>query len=178
MKRNRSVAICATGAVVLALLAASVYASPYWQLRQLRAAVERHDADAVSAHVDFPALRDSVKGQLMASVSRDLAAQESTNPLVGLGKSMALAFLNPMVDALVSPAGVIAMMENGKVNLARRRSADDAQPQRDEHGKPEYAAAYRGWDKFALTWKGSEGGLVFTRHGLWGWKLSGIELGH
>jgi hypothetical protein len=175
MKRNR---ILAAGAVVLlVLLGASVYASPWWQLRQLRAAVERHDADAVSAHVDFPALRDSVKGQLMASVSRDLAGETSANPLAGLGKSMALAFLNPMVDALVSPAGVIAMMENGKVNLARRHTAADAPPPRDEHGQPAYALGYRGWDTFALTWQQSEGSLVFKRQGLWGWKLAAIELG-
>jgi hypothetical protein len=175
MKRNRILA--AAAAVLLVLLAAFVYASPWWQLRQLRAAVERHDADAVSAHVDFPALRDSVKGQLMASVSRDLAAETNANLLAGLGKSMALAFLNPMVDALVSPAGVIAMMENGKVNLARRRTADAAPPPRDADGKPAYALGYRGWDTFALTWKQSEGSLVFKRQGLWGWKLSAIELG-
>jgi hypothetical protein len=174
MKRT---SLIASAVIILVLLAVITYASPYWQLHQLRDAAERHDADAIASHVDFPALRESVKGQLMASVSRDLAAETSTNPLAGLGKSMALAFLNPMVDAVVSPAGVIAMMENGKVNLAKRRSAEDAQPQRDEHGKPEYALAYRGMNRFALTWKGSDGSLVFARHGLWGWKLAAIELG-
>jgi hypothetical protein len=177
MKRHRIVAAGAIAALLL--VAITAWASPYWELRQLRAAAGRHDGDAVSAHVDFPALRDSVKTQLAATVHRELGGTSGeTNPIAGFGQAVALAFLDPMVDALVSPAGVIAMLENGKVNLAKRRTPAESehQAQKDADGKPKYAVGYRSWDTFVLTWTASDGSLVFKRHGLWGWKLSGIEL--
>ena len=171
MKRTHLFALAGTA---LALFAASVVASPYWELQRIRTAVASHDADAVAAHVDFPALRASVKDQLAAVVGKDIA-QADANPLAAMGQAVALAFLDPMVDAIVSPAGVIAMMENGRISVARNAGAEDRR--RDSGAKAGYAMSYRAWDQVALTSQKPDGGsFLFRRHGLWDWKLAGVEL--
>lgn len=171
--------LLATTVAAATLFAASVVASPWWELRRLHAAVASHDAAAVSEHVDFPALRASVKGQIGAVLGKELGRGDA-NPLAALGQAMAMAFVDPMVDALVSPAGVIAMMENGRVSMARREAPREAAPGQARAGgaTPDYALAYRGWDRVDLRWKGPEGGsFIFRRDGLWGWKLAGIDMG-
>lgn len=44
------------------------FASPYWTLRQLRAAATTGDPDAIEKHVDFPSLRESLKAEFQAKI--------------------------------------------------------------------------------------------------------------
>lgn len=172
MHRTRIVSGAAVGALLV--VAATSFASPWWTLHSLRTAVARHDADAVSAQVDFPALRDSVKSQLLASISRD-AKEAGGNPFAMIGKAFAMAVADPLVDAIVSPAGVAAMVEHGKISIARPAPAQAPSGPEAPAGKPHYALHYRGWDRFAVT-ADDGGSFVFRRAGLWSWKLAGIEL--
>ncbi|MGJ7916434.1 DUF2939 domain-containing protein [Massilia sp. LXY-6] len=172
MNRSR---IIVTAAIVTGLFAASLYASPYWELHRLHSAIQHHDADAVAEQVDFPSLRESVKGQLMAVMGNEAKNTEAAaNPFAVMGQALAMAFLNPLVDAMVSPAGVIAMLESGKAKLPENGAAGDS----GERGrKVDYAIAYRGWNRIAVAAKSEDGGsFIFRREGLWRWKLSGIEL--
>ncbi|KQX98413.1 hypothetical protein ASD28_15080 [Massilia sp. Root133] len=179
MNRTRNLTAGAVG--TLLVVAATSFASPWWTLNRLRAAVERHDAEGVSAEVDFPALRDSVKSQLLGSIARDAG----TNAFAAIGQAFARAVADPLVDAIVSPAGVAAMVEHGKVSIAkptRDAGTPDAEPPRDKppqhkppQHKPHYALHYRGWRHFAVTAEDG-GSFVFRRAGLWSWKLAGIEL--
>ena len=172
MNRTRILTAGAVGALLV--VAATSFASPWWTLHRLRAAVDRHDAEGVSAQVDFPALRDSVKSQLLGSIARD-AGNEGGNPFAAIGKAFARVVADPVVDAIVSPAGVAAMVEHGKVSIGRpthEPQSADAEPPRD---KPRYALHYRGWSHFAVTAEDG-GSFVFRRDGLWSWKLAGIEL--
>jgi hypothetical protein len=172
MNRTR---LIAAGTVAAGLFAASLYASPYWELHRLRSAIQSHDADAVSEHVDFPSLRESIKGQMMAVIGNEAKKTGAdANPFATMGQALALAFLNPVVDAMVSPAGVIAMMESGKAKLPEKGMAAETG---ERNRKVDYAISYRGWSKIAVAEKNNDGGsFIFKRDGLWGWKLSGIEL--
>ena len=169
--------IRALAAGALFLVLASSAASPWWTLHRLQAAVARHDAEAVSAQVDFPALRASVKGQLLASMGRDADKNEGGNPLAAFGSALAMAFVNPLIDAVVSPAGVSAMVEHGRIAVAQPqpRHAPETADAEPVYDKPRYALAYRGWDRFAVTAQDG-GSFVFRRAGLWTWKLAGIEM--
>jgi hypothetical protein len=179
MNRTRILAAGAGGALLV--VAATSFASPWWTLNRLRAAVERHDAEGVSAQVDFPALRDSVKSQLLGSIARDA----DTNAFAAIGQAFARAVADPLVDAIVSPAGVAAMVEHGKVSIGkptRDAGTPAAEPPRDKppqhkppQHEPHYALHYRGWRHFAVTAEDG-GSFVFRRDGLWSWKLAGIEL--
>jgi len=170
MKRTRVLAAGAAGALLV--VAATSFASPWWTLQRMQTAVAHRDADAVSAQVDFPALRESVKSQILASMKGDPATTGGTNPMAALGTSFAMAVVNPIVDMVASPRGVALMLEQGRIALARRAPhAGDANvaPER-----PRYAVNYRGWDRFAV--KTQDGNFIFRRAGLWNWKLAGIEV--
>lgn len=40
-----------------------------------------------------------------------------------------------------------------------------------------YASPYRAWDRVELRWEGKDGGsFILKRHGLWSWKLAGIDM--
>ena len=169
MKRTRALAAGAAGAFLV--VAATSFASPWWTLRNLQSAVAHRDANAVSAQVDFPALRESVKSQILASMKGDPALSDGANPVAAFGASMAMALVNPIVDLIASPRGVSIMMEQGRIALAKQAPhASDANvvPER-----PRFAVNYRGWDRFAV--KTQDGNFIFRRAGLWSWKLAGIE---
>ena len=164
------------------LLPVSAWVSPYWDLYRLRTAVAERDAETVSAHVDFPALRESLKGQVMTGVERAIAPGDD-NPLARLGAAVAAVAVNPMIDAMVSPAGVMAMLETGKVRLARpappgdqgRDDADAAAAA--ENGRRDWSLHYREWGEVVVgTETPGAGRFVFRRAGLWHWDLVAIEL--
>jgi hypothetical protein len=170
--------------IAIAVFAATTYASPHWQLYRMRAAVEAHDAQALSRHVDFPSLRDSVKRQIMHRLGADRALSGSgSNPFAAFGKAMALAVIDPVVDAAVSPAGVAAMLDSGDIRFQPKpdrpapQSGDSGEPGERARAKPNYDLSYRGWNQ-ALVARADGGGVVFVleRHGLWGWKLAAVEM--
>jgi hypothetical protein len=175
MKR---IPVLAAGALLV--IAATSFASPWWTLHTLRSAAARHDGGAVAAQVDFPALRTSVKEQMQASLKRDMGNADGGNPFAAMGTGLAMALVNPLVDAVVTPAGVAAMVEHGKVSIGKPHpepeAAEPAPPaDKPQMDKPHYALHYRGWNGFAVT-ADDGGSFVFRRDGLWSWKLAGIEL--
>lgn len=60
--------------IVVAAVALYAYASPYLALRQMKQAIDARDAQAISVHVDFPALRISLKQQLTDELMRRIDA--------------------------------------------------------------------------------------------------------
>ncbi|CAN2534386.1 hypothetical+protein [Methylocapsa aurea] len=108
----------------LALLAlALLYAGyAFLSLRQLEAGVKAGDAVAISDHVDFPAVRGSIKEQLATIVmSRALdGADKNRSPGARLGAGLLAAIgpalIDTAVDRFVSPAAIGAL-------LARRATA-------------------------------------------------------
>lgn len=159
----------------LLLLGATSYASPWWRLHQLRAAVSERDAARVAQFVDFPALRENVKAQLMGSVGAGPAGQDGGGLLGKFGRTLAGAVIEPLVDAVVSPAGVTAMLEAGEVRIRRTPPSGTAPASSRE--KVRYTLSYRSWDRVAIEREGGAGGaFILQRHGLWSWKLAGVAL--
>lgn len=168
--------LLATAAVAAALLALSSYASPYWTLHQMKTAIAEKDADGLSEHIDFPALRDSFKGQMMTMMNKRLgSAGMENNPFAAMGQMMGAALVNQLVDAAVSPAGVMAMMEAGKVKPGAR-PALEANEQAAKETR-DYSVDYRGWSKVAISTSQQDAGrFILKRTGLWSWQLSALEL--
>lgn len=166
-----------TGAVAaLVLLGATSYASPWWRLQQLREAVAERDATRVAGFVDFPALRENVKVQVMARMGAGAQGQDSGGLLGNFGRALAGVAIDPLVDALVSPAGVTAMLEAGDVRV-RHKPGDGMPPPSSSGKKVRYTLSYRSWDRVAIERESGDGGaFILHRHGLWTWKLGGIEL--
>lgn len=79
------------GALAALCVAAAglLYASPYIALHQIGKAVERRDAQALSGYVDFPALRESIKGQMMARLQSQMggSGDSASNPWPALASN-------------------------------------------------------------------------------------------
>lgn len=110
MKKQTQIA-CAI--IVIITFGTASFASPFWTLRKLRAAAVAGDAAALDHYVDFPALRESVKAELQSAVITPMVADSKLkdSPLAGLGAMMATAMLGPVVDSMVSPAGIAKMLQ-------------------------------------------------------------------
>jgi hypothetical protein len=100
-----------------------------------------------------------------------------SNPFAAFGKAMALAVLDPVVDAAVSPAGVAAMLDAGDIRV--RPTPETSPPA--SGGRPReklnYDLSYRNWNQVVVE-RADGGGVRFVldRDGLWAWKLAGVEL--
>ncbi len=170
--------LAGTVAAIGVAAAGWLYASPYMALHRIGKAVERKDAEAVSAHVDFAALRESIKAQMQARLAARMGPSGSQDqPLAGLGQMLATGVVNHLADALVSPEGVMLMLEKGKPgrpqDVAAAGIGVDSQggaPRRD------YAVDYQGWSQVFVHPRGESGGFVFRREGLTGWKLVAVKM--
>ncbi len=105
-------------AVVLAFaFAVWVFFAPHLTVRSMRLAAESGDAQALSKHVDFPALRQSVKEQLAKELGERVSSIAGDSQLGRFGAQIAGALgnsaLNPAVEAMVRPE-TLSMMLAGR----------------------------------------------------------------
>jgi hypothetical protein len=202
MKRQTQV-VCAI--IVIITFGAASFASPFWTVRQLRAAAAAGDTTALEQYVDFPALRESVKAELQSTVIAPMVANSKLkdSPLAGLGVTMATAMLGPVVDSMVSPAGIAKMVQG------HPQTTDPSLPDASEPASPapqsaappasppapplastppvEQQAAvhpvshYDGPSRFVVTYDvggstAKSAQLILRRDGPFSWKLAGVKL--
>jgi type II secretion system protein G len=122
MKTLQKRILGAAGILVLAGIGAYWYWSPYLVMRQMREAAIHADADEFNDHVDYPKLRESLKGQLSARITGEMANQSNSGndferAGAAFGSMLGLALVDRMVDAVVRPEMVMRAIENGKFQL-------------------------------------------------------------
>ena len=163
------IAAVAAALIVLASGTLWYFESPAWTLQRMKDAAQSHDADALNAYIDYPALRDSLKAQLTARMMAE--AHKDKSGFGALGMAVGSAMMGPMVDRLVSPAGMrAALLANEHENAPPAASA--------LHVPEEPVIVRRNFSEFFVTAKHQpNSGLVFKRHGL-SWMLSGVKLPH
>jgi hypothetical protein len=202
MKRQTQVA-CAI--IVIITFGAASFASPFWTMRQLRVAAAAGDTATLEQYVDFPALRESVKAELQSTVIAPMVANSKLkdSPIAGLGAMMATAMLGPVVDSMVSPAGIAKMVQgHPEVTSAALPDADApaspaVQPAIPPASAPTSPAApapqaaqksvvhpvshYDGPSRFVVTYDvdgstAKSAQLILRRDGPFSWKLAGVKL--
>jgi len=153
--------------IVVASGAAWYFGSPAWTLKGMKEAAQAHDAEALNGYIDYPALRESLKAEMMARMM--VEARKDKSGFGALGMAVGSAVVGPMIDGLVSPAGMRAAL------LANRRENGPAAASA-LHVPEKPVIVRRNFSEFLVTTKDhSDSGLVFRRHGL-SWMLSGVEL--
>ncbi len=183
------------GGIVAAILISCYFASPYWALYRLKRAVDRNDAIFVADRVDFPQLRESFKGAITASLARE-ATKGDADGFEALGAAFGAMLVGPMVDAFVTPEGLVQMMQGwdldailkedpGPPQAGSRAMPPEAQV-RDEAGMDVSSMGYETLNRFAVTIAGEPDAsasenesftFLFARRGLMGWKLAGVRIG-
>jgi hypothetical protein len=92
--------------VIICVLGLLVYgASPYVSFWRFMDAVRSRDAAAISSRVDFPAVRGSLKRQLVARFADQRSGHKHWN---NLGPTL----IDAIIDAYVTPEGVAALLSN------------------------------------------------------------------
>jgi len=159
--------------LVLALGIGWFEGSPWWTLSEMRSAAKAGDSQSFASHVDFHALRKSVKHQLRDRL--DAAASDHKDDGIGsLGAQLGAVLVGPIVDGLVTPEGVEAMF----ATRGEEQGAGGEPAGKHTLRLPKDATVeHQGLSRFRYGSPDGHGtSLIFTRHFL-GWRLSGVELG-
>ena len=166
-----------TALAAAALLFVGAYAgSPYWAVKQFRAAAVGGDVSRLAAAVDFPAVRESLKGQVAAAATRRVVEDPRLrdDPLAGLGMALMPVVVDRMTDALVTPRSIAALLRQGRAVRGERGAAVDP------HVRYDYG--YEGLDRFVVTVRAPGAAsnraprFVFARRGLFRWMVIGLEI--
>lgn len=180
MKNRLSLSVAAL-LLVLVGVGAYWYLSPYVALQRMAAAAKAKDADKFNEGVDYPRLRDSLKGQLAAQVAKTVGAQPS-NPFGAFGAMLGMAMVNQMVDAFVRPEMVMQMIKEGRIKADHPvATSSSAAPSGDE--EPKWVLERQGVDRvIAIPQQGAVPvmadrlGLVFERSGFATWRLTELRI--
>lgn len=175
----------------LVVVAASIggywHYSPHIALHGMQAAAESNNADKLNTYVDYPRLRESIKGELSASMATMMAeepANEFEKAGAALGMMMGMALVDNLVDAMVRPEMVMRMLNEAKIqgmgeteptSSSNTRSAatdkkDDitwVMQRKTQNLVVVYASNAEGQDEL---------GVVLERSGFANWKVTGIRL--
>ncbi|MEJ8845053.1 DUF2939 domain-containing protein [Variovorax rhizosphaerae] len=168
-------------ALVAVLVAAALYFGPHWTVYRMRKAIEARDATALASQVDFPALKESVKAQLMTKMSGLMNSSGlKDGPLAGVGQMLGTGLINQTVDALVTPTGVMLLMQQGKFPAPGTPGTPGTSPppaSKDPSTAPRYALDFLDFSTVEIRARdGLPARFVLRRHGVFFWKLSAVEL--
>jgi hypothetical protein len=180
MKNRLSFSVSAL-ALVLAAVGAYWYFSPYIALRSIAAAAKVKDADKFNDGVDYPRLRENLKGQFSAQMAKTVGDQ-SGNPFSALGAMLGMAMVNQMVDAFVRPEMVMQMMKDGQVKMDKP-AAPAASRSSSGDDEPRWVIERKGLDRvIAIPQKGTvpvtaeDLVFVFERSGFATWKMTELRI--
>src|SRR5690348_5674546 len=112
MVSERIIAIVA--AIALAAFVGAYVWSPFHAVETLGSAVRNRDRDALSVTVDFPAVRAGLKDQFAAKLASETTHDKAIakNPLIGLALAFIPAIVDRIVDAVVTPDGIILLLSH------------------------------------------------------------------
>jgi len=162
--------------VVVLLAVAYVAAAPYITVYQMKTAAENRDGEALSEHIEFPSLRQSLKDQMNTMFMKKMAKEAEDNPFAVLGTAFAGVMIDKMVDAYVTPAGITELMRGKKPDTKSGGEGSSGSSSQEPFSNA--SMSYKSLSKFVITVKddsGEEGKFVLRRRGI-GWKLTEIIL--
>lgn len=163
------------GGIAALMVAAGGYsvASPYLAIGEIRDAMRDGKADVLRQHIDFPALRESVKGQLNAAMMKSAATDRDENPFAAVGVMLAGALAGPMVDRMLTPESLTAMARGGRPSAGRDAKGGTAT-------LDNFKGKYEAWNRFVVTVpeedRKASVAFVFTRERFTDWKLTAMRL--
>jgi len=160
-------------AIVLAAFFAAYVWSPFRAAAALGQAVRDGDRDSLSIQVDFPSVRESLKDQFVAQLVRQTDNKAfKKNPLIGLALMFLPTIANRIVDAVVTPDGIIALLSRPMGGRSGRGQGKTKWNHNWHfidlgHFKTEYSEA----NEPSITF-----GLLFERRGIFTWKLVRLDV--
>jgi hypothetical protein len=168
--------------VALLALAGYVVAGPFLTIDAIRDAIERNDTAELARHVDFPALRANLRGQVEDHLVRKAGADMQADLLGAIALRVAGVAAGGVVDVLATPAGIGFVLEGRSV--WHRISGGGVSPSDTwAHVPPDDLLAnadyrYESPSRFTATVRNRDGApvvFVLTRDGL-RWRVTDVRL--
>ena len=166
--------------VLLLALGAYVVAGPYLAINGIRTALIEQDTGRLERHVDFPALRVSIKAQMQDKLARRTGDMQS-NLAGAFALSIANNFVGSGVDAMVTPLGIGALLQGRslwKKSLGETVDGDSYSKAVPVDPLKQAVRRYESPSRFTATVLDEDVKpmvFVFKRNGL-RWKLADIRL--
>ena len=155
--------------VIICVVLLLVYgASPYFSFWRFRAAVQSRDAAAINSRVHFPAVRASLKRQLVARFAKRTNSHKRWG---NLGPTL----IDAIIDAYVTPQGIAELLSNPEAlkDLKARREFHFEVGKNVSLSKVKYAF-FTGPRSFVVDHDGIKLGFHFSASG---WQLHDLDLG-
>ena len=165
---------------VLLALGTYVVAGPYLAINGIRTALAEQDTGKLERHVDFPALRVSIKAQMEDKLARRTGGMQS-NLAGAFALSIANNFVGSGVDAMVTPLGIGALLQGRslwKKSIGETVDGDSYSKAVPVDPLKQAVRRYESPSRFTATVLDEDGKpmvFVFKRNGL-RWKLADIRL--
>jgi len=171
MRRTKVIVVA-----IAIIVAVYIFAAPYITVYRMKNSADNHDGEALSEHVDFPALRQSLKDQMNAMFAKEMAKEAEDNPYSALGAVFGGVMVEKMVDAYVTPAAITEFMK-GKPDPNQADDSSSSNPSSDPFANA--SMSYESFSKFSITIIDEESSkevkFILRRKGI-GWKLTEIML--
>jgi len=165
------------------------YNSPITTLGDIKKAAQLNDKDRLRDLIDFDSVKAGLKEDFKAQLMRNAVVPPSAPGVLGM--ALATAMVDPLIDTIVSPAGLTQFMDSGRIDRLipphDKLVGDSSVRQTSIEGGSTRDPIHieRGYDEFSRyrvrIW-GSESNpaealvLTLQREGLFSWKLTRISL--
>lgn len=174
-----------TAVVALAVLAfaGAYFGSPWFTAWELMRAARNGDVAALQSHIDMPAVRASLKGQINERLEKSFAKRaRKHDPLAELGVMFGAALVDKAVDAAVTPETIAEAMRTAHAPDPRKSAPPP--PVEEEAGaspKVKVGFAMMGLNRFDMRLSPADEPdrrltLILRRRGLFDWKLTDVAL--
>ncbi|GHU09832.1 hypothetical protein AGMMS50225_11720 [Betaproteobacteria bacterium] len=173
-------------ALILVLSLGYGVATPWLTMVSIKSAIKDGDSTELARHVDFPALKHSLKSGLTARLAQTTAKIHGNHPLGNIltaaASQTAVKALDSTIDATLTPETLIGLLHNPNKN--KRENGDSKSPLASvlPQGEIEHSGTYLGLNSFAWTLKRKgddetrQLSLLLQRDGWLSWKVSGVVL--
>jgi len=171
--KKTSLIITLTITLLLSIcLGSYCFFTPHLTVFNMKKALEKQDSIALSKYIDFQSIRNNLKSSIMLKMAKELKSDNDL--LTPLTIGLASAFINPMIDNLVTPEGLKMLME-GKNPLD---NSNDSSITSDINITMGYCSSNSSMFIVVIKNKISNDSIRFilTRYNLIFWKLTRIQL--
>ena len=177
MATSKSIGLLAAGAGLI--IGGYAYASPYIAINGIRTAAQEGDTKKLKKMIDFPEVRSSMKEQIKSAVTIKMTKELSDNPFAAFGMAMVGGMVDNLVDDLVTPTAIKAMLVDGKTpQEAENSTKDDSTTNQSSSSNQSWG--YTGINTFEVkSWdpenKVATVSFIMERQGIGGWILNDVE---
>lgn len=163
--------------VVVAVI--GFYFTPYLAVYNMKKAVEKQDADALSRYVDYPSLRESLKANFIVMMTSELAKSES--PFEALGTALGVSLVNQMIDAFITPESLAMLVKGEEHQMGESGKSQKGESSSETDSETITSMSYEGMNQFVVRVKEKDSSedsikFIYKRDGIFSWKLSALRL--